>query len=102
LLGAIRFLEPFGMGNSGPVLLSRGVPLRGGPRKIGTDGLKLEVASDGGPREAVGWGLAARAAEIARDARVDLVYRLEMNEFRNARTLQANILDLRPSSVGNV
>lgn len=102
LLGAIRFLEPFGMGNSGPVLLSRGVPLRGGPRKIGTDGLKLEVVSEGGPREAVGWGLAARAPEIARDARVDLVYRLEMNEFRNARSLQANILDLRPSSAGDV
>lgn len=98
LLGAIRFLEPFGMGNAGPLLLSRGVPLRGGARKIGTDGLKLEVASERGPREAVGWGLAGRAGEIGRDARVDLVYRLEMNEFRNARTLQANIVDLRPST----
>lgn len=97
LLGALRHLEPFGMGNAGPLLLSRGVALRGGPRKIGSDGLKLEVLSETGPREAVGWGLASRAAEIGRDARVDLVYRLEMNEFRNARTLQANILDLRPS-----
>jgi single-stranded-DNA-specific exonuclease len=71
--------------------------LLGGPRKIGSDGLKLEVASERGPREAVGWSLAARAAEIGRDAQVDLVYRLEMNEYRNARTLQANILDVRPT-----
>jgi single-stranded-DNA-specific exonuclease len=97
LLAAMRFLEPFGVGNAGPLLLSRGVQLRGGPRKIGTDGLKFEIASAGGPREAVGWGLAARSAEIERDARVDLVYRLGMNEFRGARTLQATIEDLRPS-----
>ncbi|WKW12423.1 single-stranded-DNA-specific exonuclease RecJ [Pseudogemmatithrix spongiicola] len=97
LLEALRFLEPFGMGNPGPVLLSRGVQLKGGARSVGSDGLKLELKSDGGPREAIGWGMAHRAAALGRDARVDMVYRLEMNEFRNARTLQANILDLRPS-----
>ncbi len=100
LLAALRFLEPFGMGNPGPVFLSRGVPLRGGPRRVGSDGLKLELDCTRGPREALGWGLAARAAELPRDGRVDLVYRLEMNEFRNARTLQANILDFRSSESG--
>ncbi len=99
LLGAIRFMEPFGIGNAGPVLLSRGVPLRGGARKVGSDGLKLEFITEGGPREALGWGMAARSAEIPRDGTVDVVYRLEMNEFRGARTLQASLLDLRPSSV---
>lgn len=99
LLNAIRFMEPFGIGNAGPVLLSRGVPLRGGPRKIGSDGLKLEFHAERGPREAVGWGMAGRAAEIPRDGAVDVVYRLEMNEFRGARSLQASLLDLRPTSV---
>jgi single-stranded-DNA-specific exonuclease len=97
LAEALRFLEPFGMGNSGPVFLSRGVPVRGGARSIGTDGIKLELEAGRGPREAIGWGLASRAASLPRDARVDLVYRLEVNEFRNTRTLQANLLDLRPS-----
>lgn len=97
LLDALRFLEPFGMGNPSPLLLSRDVPLRGGPRKIGSDGVKLEIDSAQGPREAVGWGLADRAAEIGRDARVDIVYKLEMNEFRSARTLQASILDISKS-----
>lgn len=97
LLNAIRFMEPFGIGNSGPVLLSRGVSLRGGARKVGSDGLKLELLSASGPREALGWGMASRASEIPRDGRVDVVYRLEMNEFRGARTLQASLLDVRPS-----
>jgi single-stranded-DNA-specific exonuclease len=99
LLSAIRWMEPFGVGNAGPVLLSRGVPLRGGARSIGKDGLKLEFNTTNGPREAVGWGMAARAREIARDGAVDMVYRLEMNEYGNKQTLQASLLDLRPTSV---
>ncbi len=99
LLSAIRFMEPFGIGNPGPVLLSRGVRLRGGARKIGSDGLKLEFITSSGPREAVGWGMVGRSGDIPRDGAVDVVYRLEMNEFRGARTLQASLLDFRPTSV---
>jgi single-stranded-DNA-specific exonuclease len=99
LLSAIRFLEPFGIGNAGPVLLSRGVALRGGVKKIGSDGLKLEFATEVGPREAVGWGMASRASEITKDCAIDMVYRLEVNEFRGNRTLQAALLDMRPTSV---
>lgn len=100
LLGAIRHLEPFGIGNAGPLFVSRGVQLKGGPRKVSTDGLKLEFATASGPREAVGWGLYGRAAEIPRDGTIDVVYRLEMNEFRGARTLQANLVDVRSSDRG--
>ncbi len=96
LVDALRFLEPFGMGNPGPVLVSRGVKLRGGPRTVGADGLKLAFDTPTGPQEAVGWGMAARKAEIKRDGALDVVYRLEMNEFRGARTLQASLLDFRP------
>lgn len=96
LVDALRFLEPFGMGNPAPVLVSRGVKLRGGPRTVGTDGLKLEFETASGPREAVGWGMAPRRGEIVRDGLLDVVYRLELNEFRGARTLQANLLDFRP------
>lgn len=100
LLGAIRHLEPFGIGNAGPLFVSRGVRVKGGARKVSTDGLKVEFATASGPREAVGWGLYGRASEIPRDGTIDIVYRLEMNEFRGARTLQANLLDVRPADRG--
>jgi len=100
LLGAMRHLEPFGIGNAGPVLVSRGVRLKGGARKVSTDGLKLEFVTVTGPREAVGWGMYGRAAEVPRDGAVDVVYRLEVNEFRGARTLQANLLDIRTHTDG--
>lgn len=98
LLAAIRRLEPFGMGNPSPVLLSRGVQLRGGPRKIGADGVKLQLAATSGPQEAVGWGLADRAQSLRRDGLVDLMYRLDLNEYNGTVTLQANLVDLRPSA----
>ena len=100
LLGVLRHLEPFGMGNAGPVFVSRGVRLKGGARKVSTDGLKLEFVSQTGPREAVGWGMYGRAGEVPRDGTIDMVYRLDVNEFRGARTLQANLLDIRPSTDG--
>jgi single-stranded-DNA-specific exonuclease len=100
LLGVMKHLEPFGMGNAGPVFVSRGVRLKGGARKVSTDGLKLEFVSETGPREAVGWGMYGRAAEVPRDGRLDVVYRLDVNEYRGARTLQANLLDLRVSTDG--
>lgn len=100
LLGVMKRLEPFGMGNAGPVFVSRGVRIKGGARKVSTDGLKLEFVSETGPREAVGWGMYGRAAEVPRDGMLDVVYRLDVNEFRGARTLQANLLDLRVSTNG--
>jgi single-stranded-DNA-specific exonuclease len=97
---ALRFLEPFGIGNPGPVLVSRGVRVHGSPRRVGTDGLKLALGTSRGTLEAVAWGLAHRAGEFGRDASIDVAYRLEMNEYRGARTLQATLLDLRPAGSG--
>jgi single-stranded-DNA-specific exonuclease len=94
---ALRFLEPFGVGNPGPVLVSRGVKVHGAPRRVGTDGLKLSLATSTGALEAVAWGLAHRAGELGRESRIDVAYRLEMNEYRGARTLQATLLDVKPA-----
>jgi single-stranded-DNA-specific exonuclease len=98
LLNAIRHMEPFGIGNAGPVFISRGVRVRGGARKVAADGLKLAFETPTGPQEAVGWGMWSRAAEVERDGAIDVVYRLEMNEYRGTRTLQASLLDLRTSN----
>ena len=93
----LRHLEPCGIGNPGPVFSSRGVSILGGPDRIGSDGVKLRLATPRGPLEAVGWGLAHRAGELvaARGRTVELAYKLDRNEYRNASTLQAQIVDFR-------
>lgn len=95
---ALRHLEPFGVGNPGPVLVARGVVLAAPPRRIGTDGLKLALRTSHGPMDGVGWGLAARAGELTAGTSVDIAYRLDVNEYRGTRTLQAVVQDFRATA----
>ena len=83
------------MGNPGPVLVSRGVRVVGAPRKIGTDGLKVSLETSRGPLDGVAWGMAARAGELRAGERVDVAYRIDVNEYQGARTLQAVVQDFR-------
>ncbi|MFM2140097.1 MAG: single-stranded-DNA-specific exonuclease [Gemmatimonadota bacterium] len=90
----LRHLEPFGVGNPGPIFVSRGVRIARGPRRIGTDGVKLALETPTGPLEGICWE-GARAEGIAVGATVDIAYKLEANEYQGRRTLQAVIQDLR-------
>jgi single-stranded-DNA-specific exonuclease len=92
---ALRHLEPFGVGNPGPVLVSRGVCLTAGPRRVGTDGVKLALELPGGAREAIAWGLGGRTDGLRAGATVDVAYKLDVNEYRGTQTLQAVVQDLR-------
>ena len=93
----LRHLEPFGIGNPGPVFAARGVRVAGPPRVIGTDGVKVSLATATVPIDAVGWGLAARSAELTVGTAVDIAYRLERNEYRGHSTLQLGLADFRVS-----
>jgi single-stranded-DNA-specific exonuclease len=88
--------EPFGIGNPTPVLLARNVTIARPPRTIGRDGLKLILDTGTGSLEAVGWGLASRAAEFQPGGCVDVAFRLEKDEYRGESRLQARIADIRP------
>ena len=90
----LRHLEPFGVGNPGPIFVSRGVRIARGPRRIGTDGVKLAFETPNGPLEGICWE-GVRAEGIAVGATVDIAYKLEANEYQGRRTLQAVIQDLR-------
>ena len=92
---ALRHLEPFGVGNPGPVFVSRGVRLAAAPRKVGTDGVKLAFELPGGAREAIAWGIGPRADGLTAGAVLDVAYKLDVNEYRGRQTLQAVVQDLR-------
>ena len=90
----LRHLEPFGVGNPGPIFVSRGVTVAQGPRRIGTEGVKLGLQTPQGSLEGICWD-GARAKGLAVGATVDIAYKLEANEYQGRRTLQAVIQDLR-------
>ena len=93
-----RHFEPFGIGNPTPVLLARNVTIARPPRAIGQDGLKLALDTGTGSLEAVGWGLADRAAELQPGTKVDVAFRLERDDYRGETYLQARIADIRASA----
>jgi single-stranded-DNA-specific exonuclease len=67
------------------------------PRVIGKDGLKLVLDTGTGSLNAIGWGLAGRAAEFQPGTRVDIAFRLERDDYRGESFLQARIADIRAS-----
>ena len=93
----LRHFEPFGIGNPAPVLASRAVRLARPPRVIGQDGLKLCLATATGEIEAVWWGAAERAGELASGEPIDIAYRLELDTYHSPPRLCARVADVRPS-----
>jgi len=97
LEAVLRHFEPFGVGNPTPVFVSRNVRLSMAPRIVGTDGLKLRIATATRDRDALGWGMGDLAAEITPETGIDLVYRLERDTYQGETKLQLRIADLRLS-----
>jgi single-stranded-DNA-specific exonuclease len=92
----LRHLEPCGMGNPSPMLVTRGVRLAAPPRRVGDGGLKLLIESvTREPIEAIGWSLGGRIGELQRSRPFDIAYRLERDEYRGVSRLQARLSDFR-------
>ena len=91
----LRHMEPFGIGNPGPLFVARSVTVATNATKIGANGVKFAVEAPQGPMEAVGWGLSDRSGELRAGATVDIAYKLERNEFRGKSTLQLGLVDFR-------
>jgi len=91
----LRHLEPCGVGNPSPMLVSRGVRLAAPPRVVGQGGLKLRLQTDHDPLEAIGWSLGNRIGELDLSRPFDIAYRLERDEYQGVSRLQAKLVDFR-------
>ena len=93
----LRHFEPYGAGNPQPVFVARGVRLASPPRVIGKqrDHLKLRLAVDDAQMDALGWGMADRARDLADSMTVDVAYQLERDDWNGRQQLQLKLADLR-------
>ena len=89
-----RHLEPTGLGNPGPVFGARGIQW-GAPRIVGSGHLKGTLTSNGSKLDAIAFGWAERAPDLARP--VDVAFRLEENSFNGRTTLQARVVAISAS-----
>ena len=91
----VRHFEPFGIGNPSPTFAASGVRLASNPRRIGADGMKLCFDQGLKTIDAIGWGMGNRISQFDVSREIDLVFRLERDEYRGESRLQLRIADAR-------
>ncbi len=93
---SIQQLAPFGQGNPLPTFLSRQVRVAD-CRLMGNNGahLRLKLEQDTTTWDAVAFGLGNRLSEM--HSAIDIVYNLELDQWRGQERLRLNILDLAPA-----
>jgi single-stranded-DNA-specific exonuclease len=97
VLKHLTFLEPTGYGNPEAVFVSRDVKVRS-LRTVGSEGkhLKLTLEDEHGTTvDSIGFRLGHLKDQLP--SHVDVLYRLELNEYNGRRTLQLNLKDVKPA-----
>jgi single-stranded-DNA-specific exonuclease len=107
LAGWLHKLEPLGHGNPEPIFVARNVHVVTAPRTMKDRHIRLELAqvasqtgtplAPGGAMRAVGWDMAAHVAAlgIVRGSRVDIAYRIRVNDHPEFGGLEVEIAGIR-------
>mgnify|MGYP002520937692 CR=1 FL=1 len=95
-VGALDELEPCGAGCPRPLLLLRALRVEELTEVGGGKHLRLRLT-----RGQYGWGAiffstTARLAAVSRGDMVDIAFTPQINEYRGLRTVQLNLVDIRP------
>ncbi len=90
----LQQLEPLGMGNPEPLLLSPGVQVRES-RVVGEDHLKLALTDGRIDWDGIAFGMGNLAAELP--PRIDIVYSPQVRSWRGKEQLQLRIEDFKPA-----
>ena len=92
-------LQPFGAGNSQPMLRVRQLPVRS-YNVIGQDRshLKLHLETPRGVVPALFWSAAPRSSELIRQPLVDLVVTIGLDYWNGQRRLHVEVKDFRPAA----
>jgi single-stranded-DNA-specific exonuclease len=95
---ALRLLEPYGMGNEEPVFIARNLVLDGPPQIMKEEHIRIRLRDEQTVMKALGWRWAERVRALGLDQgnRIDLAYRLRMNDHPDFGGLELEIVDLRP------
>jgi single-stranded-DNA-specific exonuclease len=96
---SLRLLEPYGMGNEEPVFIARNLILDTPPQIMKDKHIRMRLRDDQTVMKVLGWRWAERVRTLGLDqgSRIDLAYRLRMNEHPDFGGLELEIVDLRPT-----
>ena len=89
-------LEPCGAGCPRPILFMRSLTITDLSEVGGGKHLRLRLSGNGYHFNAIFFSTTARLAAVALGDVVDIAYTPQINEYRGLRTVQLNLLDIRP------
>ena len=94
---ALDALEPYGAGNGRPVFCLRGATLERAQNVGQNRHLKLRLSKGSAQFDGIFFSAVAQNCGVAVGSRVDAAFYLQVNEFRGNRSIQLQMVDIRPS-----
>ncbi|TDB69183.1 single-stranded-DNA-specific exonuclease RecJ [Arundinibacter roseus] len=92
----MKQMAPFGPGNMTPVFVSRAVQLAGRPTIMKEKHIKFDVFQGKSPAfTTIAFGMAHLLPDLTSGKPFDICYTLEENNFRDSRTLQFMLKDIK-------
>ena len=93
----LDLLEPWGAGNPRPVLVLPGTQVVSAVAVGRGRHLKLRLESRGVPLDAIWFSNDGAGLELEPGSRLDVAFCPQINEFRGLRSVQLQVMDLRPA-----
>ena len=94
---ALGMLEPYGAGNARPLFCLMGATLER-LQSVGQNRhLKLRLSKGSSQFDGIFFSVSPDTCPVAAGSRVDAAFYLQINEFRGNRTVQLQMVDIRPS-----
>ena len=93
----LSLLEPFGIGNHEPLLLIREAELVR-HRVVGSGHLQLTLRTGATLRDAIGFGLGGRAADLKSGGKLNLTFVPQMDTHRGMRRVRLRLREVTPST----
>ncbi len=98
-INELELLEPFGNGNTRPILCARNLFLKWAPKIVGNNHLKLWFGAKDGVVEGIAFSRGNLISEIRnKGTSYDIVFVPRLNYYRGEETVQLLIRDIKPST----
>ena len=95
-------MEPFGPDNLRPVFITRRVYNTGFSKIVKENHLRVSLKQDGVIFSGIGFNMADKMPFLEHNQPVDVIYKIDENEWNGEKTLQLKIIDLKPYSSSQV
>ncbi len=90
-------MEPFGPENMRPVFVAKKVKDTGWSKIVKEQHLRFSVSQDNTTITGIGFGMADKFALLEKQALVDIVFTINLNEWKEEKNLQLMVIDVRRS-----